>query len=380
MTNNSKAALPDNQPAPVELEFQSDKGASVSTWIAAALVLALVGWMGSGFVIPSESSEETPIRKDPDPASVATRTSTAETVTQYYQAEGQALPDRDTKIRSTISGDVVEVSAKKGDDVLAGQVIAFLDGTNNTSDLKRAAEELERAQREYHNAEELLKRGVSTMDRVSQARATLANAQAQMTAAEEAQKDLSITAPFAGRIENLDINEGEFVSAGSEIARIVDITPLSVSIQIPQQSVTRISVGQTAKVRFITGQERDGKVVFIGSSASSDTRTFLAEIEVPNDDGSLSAGISAEVTIPTGSVTAHFVSPSIISLDADGSLGVKTVGSENIVEFHPIDIVKAQVDGIWVTGLPETANIITIGQGFVRADEIVVPSAGDKDK
>jgi len=216
------------------------------------------------------------------------------------------------------------------------------------------------------------------MDRVSQARATLASAQAQMTAAEQAMKDLSITAPFAGRIETLDINEGEFVSAGTEFARLVDITPLSVSIQIPQQSVTEISKGQTAQVNFITGQQRDGKVIFIGSSASPDTRTFLAEIEVPNDDGSLSAGISAEVTIPTGTVNAHFLSPSIISLDAAGELGVKTVAADNTVEFHPINIVKAQVDGVWVTGLPETADVITIGQGFVRTNETVVPSAEEQ--
>ena len=163
------------------------------------------------------------------------------------------------------------------------------------------------------------------------------------------------------------------------MGRIVDITPLTVAIQVPQQSLTRLAVGQPASVRFITGEEREGVVTFVGTSAASETRTFLAEIEVANDDGMIPAGISAEVIIPTGEVTAHFLAPSIVSLDAEGTLGVKTVASDNTVEFYPIQIVKAQIDGIWVTGLPGTVDVITVGQGYVNEDETVTPSAGESN-
>ncbi|MEN8918601.1 MAG: HlyD family efflux transporter periplasmic adaptor subunit, partial [Octadecabacter sp.] len=160
--------------------------------------------------------------------------------------------------------------------------------------------------------------------------------------------------------------------------RLVDITPLTVAIQVPQQSLTRLSVGQPATVRFITGEERTGTVTFVGTSAAAETRTFLAEVEVENDDGAIPAGISAEVIIPTGEATAHFLSPSIVSLSTEGDLGVKTVNSDDIVEFYPIQIVKAQIDGIWVTGLPDSVDIITVGQGFVNATETVAPSAGEQ--
>lgn len=97
-----------------------------------------------------------------------------------------------------------------------------------------------------------------------------------------------------------------------------------------------------------------------------------------NQDSAIPAGISAEVIIPTGKVTAHFLSPSIVSLNTDGVPGVKTVDSENVVVFHPIDeVVKAQIDGIWVIGLPDTVDIITVGQGFVNIGETVTPSAGE---
>ncbi|HCI07882.1 MAG TPA: efflux RND transporter periplasmic adaptor subunit [Sulfitobacter sp.] len=347
-------------------------------WMAAFLVIAIVGWMGSGFVLPSEDEEEPVIvRADVQPVAVAVTTSVAETVTQFYQAEGQAQPDRDTNVRAEISGDIAEVLVSKGQDIEAGAVIARFDATNNDAEANRAAQQLAQAQREFDNAEQLLARGVSTADRVSQARAALAAAQAQVTEVEQDAKALTITAPFAGRIETLNIDEGEFISAGSEVGRIVDITPLTVAIQVPQQSLTRLAVGQTATVRFITGEERTGTLTFVGTSAAAETRTFLAEVEVANDDRAIPAGISAEVVIPTGDATAHFLSPSIVSLNTEGTLGVKTVDADNIVAFYPIQMVKAQIDGIWVTGLPETVDVITVGQGYVNKGEIVAPSPAE---
>lgn len=360
------------------LTFADDAGASRSTWIAGALVIAIVGWMGSGFIFPSQEKVAATTRQELEPLAVAVSTSVAESVTQFYQAEGQALPDRDTLMRAEISGDIAEVLVSKGQDVDAGAVIARFDPANNVADSRRAAEELARAQREFDNAEQLLERGVATVDRVTQARAALASAQAQVTAVEQDAKALTITAPFAGRIETLDLDAGEFVSAGTEVGRLVDTTPLTVAIQVPQQSLVRIAVGQSATVKFITGEEREGAVTFVGTSAASETRTFLAEVEVPNEDGAIPAGISAEVVIPTGETTAHFLSASIVSLNTEGTLGIKTVDADNQVEFFPIEVVRAQIDGIWVTGLPESVDVITVGQGYVNEGEVVAPAAQEQ--
>lgn len=355
------------------LRFESDKGATRSFWIALVLVVAIVAWMGSGFFFPSERTDETPARGVLAPVAVAVTTSTAEPVTLFFRAEGQAVPDRDTILRTGTSGDVASIPVTKGEDVEQGQVILQLDPTQNEADARRAALELERARRDNDNAERLLENGIATADRVAQTRAILAAAQAQVTVVEQAGEDLTVQSPFAGRIETLELNEGEFAPAGSQVGRLVDITPLTVEIQIPQQSLTRIRVGQPASVRFITGEEREGLVAFVGTSAASETRTFLAEVEVENEDRSIPSGISAEVIIPTGEANAHLLPPSIVSLDTDGQMGIKTVSAENVVEFFPIEIVRAEIDGIWVTGLPETAEVIRVGQGYVAQGETVNP-------
>lgn len=363
-----KASATDTRPRP--LDFETDRGASRSVWIAGAILVALIAWMGSGFIIPSEEEAPQQEAATREAASVVAETSQAEPVTLTFQAEGQALPDRDTPLRAEATGDVEEVLVTKGTRVAAGEVIARLSSVRARADLESAQEARTRAQREIDNAQQLLDRGVATADRVSQARAELAAAEAQVTAAEQALENLRIIAPFPGRIETLSLDEGEFVSAGEEVGRIVDNMPLTVAIQVPQQALNRIRDGQTAEVTFITGETREGTVTFVGTSAAAETRTFLAEIEVPNEGGEIPAGVSARIMIPTGQVQAHFVQASAVSLSPEGDLGIKTV-EDGVVQFYPIQIVKAELQGVWVSGLPDAAEIITIGQGFVQQGEAV---------
>jgi multidrug efflux system membrane fusion protein len=357
------------------LSFETDQGASRSAWIAGALVVAILAWMGSGLVFPTDTSEPVARRGEPQPVSVAVHRSTAAKVMQLFQAEGQALPDRDSALRAETSGTIDEVYVVKGQMVEQGAVVARFDRTEANAALAQAREDLAQARRELENAQTLFQRGVATTDRLMLARVALAAAESRLTNAREAVVDAGITAPFTGRIEALDLDPGEFISAGAEVGRIVDNRPLTVTIQVPQQSLTRIHAGQTATVRFITGEVREGKVIFVGTAAAAETRTFLAEVRVQNLDGAIAAGISAEVEIPTGETIAHFLSPSIVSLNSDGELGVKTVGADNVVQFHRVALARSQIDGIWVTGLPDTADIITVGQGFVRDGETVRPSA-----
>lgn len=366
-----------NSNSPQTLDFTNERGATRSTWIALALAIAIIGWMGSSFVFPAQDVDETyPISTDKiSLVAVAVSPSTAENVTKFFSAEGQALPDRETSIRAETTGSIREVLVSKGDTVMAGDIIARFDIVQNEADLNRAQEELVRAQREFDNAEALVGRGVATNDRLSQARATLASAQASVTSAQKAFENSEITAAFGGRVEALDVNTGEFVAAGSEIGRIVDNTPLTVTIQVPQQSLRNIVAGAKADVTFITGEELTGTVDFVGTSADAATRTFLAEITVENDDGAVPAGVSAQIRIPIGDTTAHFLSPAILSLGTDGTLGVKTVDADNKVVFTAVTIERAQTDGVWVSGLPDAVDIITIGQGYVNNGETVDPKS-----
>ena len=120
----ARPSSPDESAPKAALAFESDQGASRSKWIAAALLVAIVVWMGSGFVIQSEEEDSDETASGPEPVTVAVVTSKSEPVMQFFRAEGQALPDRETMLLSETTGEISEVLVKKGALVEAGQVIA----------------------------------------------------------------------------------------------------------------------------------------------------------------------------------------------------------------------------------------------------------------
>ncbi len=65
------------------------------------------------------------------------------------------------------------------------------------------------------------------------------------------------------------------------------------------------------------------------------------------------------------------MTPAMLTLDDEGNLGVKTLIADK-VHFVPIQLVKAEQDGVWLTGLGEKVDIITRGQGFVRDGDKVI--------
>jgi len=82
-----------------QLTFETDKGASRSQWIAVFLGLVLIGWMGSGYIFPTETEEdvaETPVAR---PVAVAVMPSQAQDIDLVLTAEGQSTPDRATGIK-----------------------------------------------------------------------------------------------------------------------------------------------------------------------------------------------------------------------------------------------------------------------------------------
>ena len=92
---------------------------------------------------------------------------------------------------------------------------------------------------------------------------------------------------------------------------------------------------------------------------------FGVELEIDNSDGALRVGGTAVLNIPAEEVMAHRVSPSLLTLDDAGNVGVKLINEKGLVEFVVADIALSTNNGVWLAGLPESATIITVGQGYV---------------
>jgi multidrug efflux system membrane fusion protein len=179
-----------------------------------------------------------------------------------------------------------------------------------------------------------------------------------------------VKAPFDGYIEDI-VKPGNLLERGQLCATIIELDPITFIAEVPENSIKDVREGQNVNISLVTGDNIQGKLTFVSKSASVATRTFRVEAEIANPSGIVRDGISGTLVIDTDPVLAHKISPSILLLADDGELGVKTVNSENMVEFFPVQIIQDTEQGIWVAGLPDFSNIIVLGQGFVETGQIV---------
>lgn len=353
--------------------------------IASTLALAITLWMFAGrFTAP-------PVNQTPGDAeathesissqmSVEVRVSSASQVTRHIVSQGQVEPNRTVTVRAETTGRIAEVVARKGQRVRAGDVLVRLEMNDRVEQRQKVEALVQEKQRAYESARQLGKKGLQAERLIDESYSGLRAAQAELAEIRVEIDSTVIRAPFDGILDTRSVELGDYVAVNGEVAVIVDNDPLIVSAHIAQQDIGRFALGESADVTFATGQQRQGEVRFIAPRADAATRTFRVEVEIPNPDSELPSGTSAEARIPTGEVTAHFISPALLSLNDTGEVGVKTVSDGDLVKFHPVVIVLAEAQGIWVTGLPEQAHIITVGQGFVRQGEAVSVVVAEDEK
>ena len=199
---------------------------------------------------------------------------------------------------------------------------------------------------------------VSAETSIISARAALANAELELTRIE-------VRAPFSGLLETDTAELGSFLSMGADCATIIQLDTVKLVGFVPELEVGKVTVGAPAAARLADGSEVTGRVTFLSRSADETTRTFRAEIEVANADLSIRDGQTADIIIGSAGRMAHLVPQSALTLDDDGNIGLRTIDDTNTVAFYPIEMVRDTIDGVWVTGLPATADIIVLGQEYV---------------
>ena len=179
-----------------------------------------------------------------------------------------------------------------------------------------------------------------------------------------------VKAPFRGYVEKI-VKPGNLLNRGEICAIIIELDPLTFVAEVPEAEIKSIVKGQKVLIELVTGETITSKLSFVSKSATPATRSFRVEAEVKNSKGIIRDGITGTMEIYTNKILAHKISPSILLLSDNGTIGVKSVNNNNIVEFLPIKIIEDTNDGIWVTGIPNLSNLIVVGQGFVETGQEV---------
>jgi multidrug efflux pump subunit AcrA (membrane-fusion protein) len=179
-----------------------------------------------------------------------------------------------------------------------------------------------------------------------------------------------VKAPFKGYIERI-VKPGNYLTRGQACAVIIELDPITFIAEVPETEIKRVLLNQKVFITLVTGETIESNLSFVSKSASPSTRTFRVEAKVSNANGKIRDGITGTMVIRTNKILANKISPSILLLSDKGNLGVRSVEEGNIVKFLPIKIIEDTNDGLWVTGIANQTNLITVGQGFVENGEIV---------
>jgi len=284
---------------------------------------------------------------------------------------GQTEPARTVEMAAETQGRVVAVQAERGRQIKRGAVILKLDTRDRRARLAQAEASVNEAQTSYAAQLELQQDGYVSETQIAESVAKLEVAKAELTRAQLDLDYMIMRAPFDGALQERAVEIGDFVRVGDPVATFIDNISIIVTGTISEKDVRFVQVDDIGNARLATGQEVTGRIRYISPVADPSTRTFNVELEVPNPDGSVPAGVTAEMKLPGGSEMAHKISPALLTLGADGNIGIKIVDEFNRVEFFEVELALSEQDGVWVTGLPETSKIITVGQGYVAPGQTV---------
>lgn len=355
------------------------------TYITAAIIaLAIVLWLASGLIseddqagqattIAQQNAERSARVEDRAPARVRAQLMQASLQPVELTIRGRTESKRTVTVRSETNGRVIARPVERGDLVRKGDLLCRLSIDDRRARISESTEALNQAELEYKGTLELNTRGLVSDTIVAQAKARLASAEAQLARANLDLAKTYIKAPFDGFIENLGMDIGDFAQTGGACADIVDLDPMLLVGRVQESLVGRIETGDAAIGMLPNGKQISGTVRFVGQQSDQATRTYAIEVEVPNADYAIRSGLTAEINVVLAQQQAHRISPSILSLNDAGEFGVKILDADNTVQFVPVEIVRESANGMWVSGLPSIATVITVGQDFVVSGEQVEP-------
>ncbi len=342
--------------------------------IAIAVALILFVWIFSGVLSHAPAQQSAVIdesKREIELPRVRAVTSYAEQVTEELILYGRTAPNRTTEVKAETSGQIVSVGNPRGAYLAEGEVIVTIALKDRAQQLLHAKALLKQREIEFQGSQSLQTKGFRAETDLAKAAANLQSAKANIEKLEQDIHQTIVITPISGILNERWVEVGDFVSIGDPIAQVVDINPMVVFADVSESNISKLNYGQEASATLLNGAEVQGRIRYISSLANEITHTFRVEIEVENPDRWATTGISAEVTIPVETMMAQRVSPALLSLDKRGSIGIKTLDSNQTVEFHPIHVIRTDVNGIWISGLDEQVDIITVGQGYVSVGERV---------
>lgn len=327
-----------------------------------------------------ETLKEEISEMDTAASSVATVVKVAElkkkSFSHYVELTGTVTSKENIMISAEAGGRILSVPAQEGQKVSKGQILVRIENEAVGNQLAEAKTAFELAETTYKKRKNLWDQNIGSEIEYLQAKSNYESTRSRYAQIKTQYENTMIKAPINGSVDVVQVNEGEFVSVGTPIARVVDLAKVEIEAELSEQYMTNVHKGDSVQVRIpALGIELTAPVTFVSQVINPNNRSFKVKVNLDNKNGLIKPNVLANLVIRDYKNDEAIVVPSkVITKDLKGDfvyVASNESGTQKAVKKY---ITKGRSSGAETeiqTGLEAGDKIITDGYNQVNNGETV---------
>jgi membrane fusion protein (multidrug efflux system) len=341
--------------------------------IKAIIILVAIAVLTAIMKMPKKK-REAPATEAP-PVNVTVMTVTAEPqLADTFDLPAVVEPNRIVTVSAEVNGRVERIPLEEGSKVRAGDLLIKLNTDLIQPEFESAKAQVARDQIEFDRMTNLAKGSAATQRELDNATSQIAISKARLEGIRARLERTSIFAPTAGVLNDLLVEEGEYVDSGNPVAQLVDTDTVKVVVEIPERDIAFFAIGEKADIFVDTkGQARSltGTITFISELADPRTRTTRTEITLDNKKRFLRSGQIVHVRLTRQILKDAVLIPLLAVIPMEDSKAVYVVNSTQ-AKRREVEIGIIRGDQVQITsGLEPGDNLIISGHRFVAPGQKV---------
>jgi RND family efflux transporter MFP subunit len=288
----------------------------------------------------------------------------------YIEIQGNVETKENIVISPEYSGILTQLYVKAGQKVSKGQILARIDDGGMGAQLAQAQTQLALAKTTFERQKNLWDQKIGSEIQFLQAKTSLESQQKVVSQIKSQLNKTNIVAPFSGTIDEVITEKGKVVAPGMELFRIVNLSNMYVTANVPENYIAQLKLGATVDVYLnALGKSYQGKVRQIGNYINPNNRTFSIEIAVPNPDNLLRPNQVAVLKIEDYKNPKALLLPeNILQETADGSKIVYVV--EKVESNNTAKVVQKKIEVGYTSG-----SFVEIKSGLKPGETVVTDGA-----
>lgn len=287
----------------------------------------------------------------------------------------RAAPSAVARLDARANGVVARILKTLGDPVRRGETVALLESAEAATLAEQVASAAARAQQAraaYEREKRLFEANVTARQDLEAAQAALSMASAELTRARAAVqatgvtrdgRSIAVTSPVGGRVTAAPAVLGSYVTAGTELFRVVDPSRLQIEAALSPADASKVAVGDVATISLPGGGQVDARVRSITPSVDAQTRASTAVLSLRSAPPSLQPDSFVEVRLTTEAASGN-----VLSVPADA---VQDLNGQSIVFVR----TKRGFRVAPVTTGQRSAGRVTILSGVTQGQQIASRNA-----